>query len=237
MSLQKETGMLDVGKHCHYCNQLDFLPFFCSYCKFNYCKTHRLSSDHNCVRNDNARKLTYSLSSNNEQYFKSLLPEKSSIRIKNDKIIIPPSNKSSLDNNTLQKLLKFFKRHKSSNKTFSSSHQILRNTAKGDDKIPIGNRIYIYVSVIDDDISTTVQDTPLYINKIWPIGRVIDYISIQYKVKNINLNHQSTRNDKLYLYKFTHDTLVSLNANDRVINNIVNNDSIYLVRGKKISTT
>lgn len=39
-----------IGKHCQYeyCNQLDFLPFFCQSCKHTFCLDHRTESTHKC---------------------------------------------------------------------------------------------------------------------------------------------------------------------------------------------
>ncbi|KAL0930545.1 zinc finger protein [Colletotrichum truncatum] len=40
-----------VGKHCEYdyCNQLDFLPFFCQSCKKTFCLDHRSETSHKCA--------------------------------------------------------------------------------------------------------------------------------------------------------------------------------------------
>eukprot|EP00762_Andalucia_godoyi_P001571 ANDGO_00269.mRNA.1 Zinc finger AN1 and C2H2 domain-containing stress-associated protein 13 len=38
----------DLGKHCHYCKQLDFLPFECSECHEFHCLDHRLPQSHSC---------------------------------------------------------------------------------------------------------------------------------------------------------------------------------------------
>ncbi|XDG07253.1 hypothetical protein ABKA04_006868 [Annulohypoxylon sp. FPYF3050] len=40
-----------IGKHCQleYCNQLDFLPFFCQSCKKTFCLDHRTESAHKCA--------------------------------------------------------------------------------------------------------------------------------------------------------------------------------------------
>ncbi|KOS22880.1 AN1-type zinc finger protein 1 [Escovopsis weberi] len=40
-----------VGKHCQYdyCNQLDFLPFFCQSCTKTFCLDHRSESAHKCA--------------------------------------------------------------------------------------------------------------------------------------------------------------------------------------------
>jgi AN1-type zinc finger protein 1 len=40
-----------IGKHCQYeyCNQLDFLPFFCQSCKHTFCLDHRSETAHHCA--------------------------------------------------------------------------------------------------------------------------------------------------------------------------------------------
>ncbi|SCV02940.1 LAME_0H06436g1_1 [Lachancea meyersii CBS 8951] len=43
-----ETGMLDVGTHCSFCRQLDFLPFHCKYCNGDFCGAHRTPQKHRC---------------------------------------------------------------------------------------------------------------------------------------------------------------------------------------------
>ncbi|KAK1755593.1 hypothetical protein QBC47DRAFT_380735 [Echria macrotheca] len=39
-----------IGSHCQftYCNQLDFLPFFCQSCRKTFCLDHRTESSHQC---------------------------------------------------------------------------------------------------------------------------------------------------------------------------------------------
>ncbi len=41
-----------IGKHCQmeYCNQLDFLPFFCQSCNRTFCLDHRSESSHQCTK-------------------------------------------------------------------------------------------------------------------------------------------------------------------------------------------
>ncbi|KAH8764265.1 AN1-like zinc finger protein [Diaporthe sp. PMI_573] len=41
-----------VGKHCEaeYCNQLDFLPFYCQSCEKTFCLDHRTESAHKCAK-------------------------------------------------------------------------------------------------------------------------------------------------------------------------------------------
>ncbi|KAL1917833.1 uncharacterized protein VTP21DRAFT_3667 [Calcarisporiella thermophila] len=42
----------EVGKHCSQrdCNQLDFLPYTCQYCKKTFCQDHWKAKDHDCPK-------------------------------------------------------------------------------------------------------------------------------------------------------------------------------------------
>ncbi|RYP48766.1 hypothetical protein DL769_011169 [Monosporascus sp. CRB-8-3] len=50
VKMDKENDATLVGKHCQleYCNQLDFLPFFCQSCKKTFCLDHRTEDAHRC---------------------------------------------------------------------------------------------------------------------------------------------------------------------------------------------
>ena len=37
----------NLGKHCHYCKQQDFLPIQCDKCNKYFCSTH--ANDHECI--------------------------------------------------------------------------------------------------------------------------------------------------------------------------------------------
>ncbi|KAI1478347.1 hypothetical protein K445DRAFT_335580 [Daldinia sp. EC12] len=51
IKMDKESDVSLIGKHCQleYCNQLDFLPFFCQSCKKTFCLDHRSESAHKCA--------------------------------------------------------------------------------------------------------------------------------------------------------------------------------------------
>ena len=44
----KDQGILDVGKNCSLCNQLDLLPITCEYCKKTFCSQHSSLEKHHC---------------------------------------------------------------------------------------------------------------------------------------------------------------------------------------------
>ncbi|KAI3322101.1 AN1-like zinc finger protein [Xylariaceae sp. AK1471] len=50
VKMDKDTDATLIGKHCQleYCNQLDFLPFFCQSCKKTFCLDHRTEDAHKC---------------------------------------------------------------------------------------------------------------------------------------------------------------------------------------------
>ncbi|KAI0404145.1 AN1-like zinc finger protein [Xylaria palmicola] len=50
VKMDKNSEVALIGKHCQlaYCNQLDFLPFFCQSCKKTFCLDHRTEDAHKC---------------------------------------------------------------------------------------------------------------------------------------------------------------------------------------------
>ncbi|KAI0013042.1 hypothetical protein F4779DRAFT_473399 [Xylariaceae sp. FL0662B] len=51
VEMDKDADATLIGKHCQldYCNQLDFLPFFCQSCKKTFCLDHRTEDAHKCA--------------------------------------------------------------------------------------------------------------------------------------------------------------------------------------------
>ncbi|KAI0911867.1 AN1-like zinc finger protein [Ustulina deusta] len=50
VKMDKDNDATLIGRHCQleYCNQLDFLPFFCQSCKKTFCLDHRTEDSHKC---------------------------------------------------------------------------------------------------------------------------------------------------------------------------------------------
>lgn len=249
--MTQETGMLDVGTHCAYCRQLDFLPFHCKFCNLDFCETHRTKESHHCQwlldqeRNSQKSVSPPTLKSNDEKFFKSLLPEKGYIRVQQQQHspLTPQLKpiKSQVSQGTLDKLARFFKRstvHKSTSAKNSSNKLVhlsqLKKTAVGDQRIPVANRIYIWCYVVhDEERDKDAKRESFYVNKIWPIGRALDAIAQQFGVPNRNDNFKTTQEDKLSLYKADQSTgeMVQLDTSGRVANQINDLDTLYLIRG------
>ncbi|GAV50800.1 hypothetical protein ZYGR_0Z02230 [Zygosaccharomyces rouxii] len=249
--MTRETGMLDVGTHCSFCRQLDFLPFHCKLCNLDFCENHRTKESHHCQwlldQEKNNHKVPSPPSRNNdEKFFKSLLPEKGYIRVQQQQQRSPhnPQSepiKSRISQGTLDKLARFFKRstvHKSTTKKSSSNKLVqltqLKKTAVGDQRIPVSNRIYIWCYVVhDEERDKDAKRESFYVNKIWPIGRVLDAIAQQFGVPNRNDNFKTKQEDKLSLYKIDQGTgeMIQLDTSGRVANQISDLDTLYLIRG------
>lgn len=58
LEINNDESMMDIGKHCTICRQLDFLPFVCPKCDKSYCNTHRVEfNSHQCVLDEQESKL------------------------------------------------------------------------------------------------------------------------------------------------------------------------------------
>ncbi|AQZ16992.1 YNL155W [Zygosaccharomyces parabailii] len=259
--MTQETGMLDVGTHCAFCRQLDFLPFHCKFCNGDFCENHRTKESHHCrwlLEQDNGEKKRPNaqkpeLKGNEEQFFKSLLPQKGYIRVQEKHTVSTPRPKpvrSQINKSALDKLARFFKRRSKKNsspikKSASSSNAFvqlsqLKKTAVGDSRIPLSNRIYIWCYVVhDEERDKDAKRESLYINKIWPVGRALDYAAQQFGVPNHNNSVKTKNEEKLYLYKADQKSgeMVQLDTSGRVATSISDLDTVYLVRGTDIPAT
>lgn len=234
--------MLDVGTHCAFCRELDFLPFHCSGCDKDFCAAHRHPSDHLCpsIKTSSNPEPTVTRPSDGGRFFRSLLPDKSSVRLQKSLSPEPtaaPTVKSTLNKHSLDKLLRFFSRRhskhtpKKSIRT-ASGLPLLKRNAKGDTKIPQQNRIYVYATVVEDGESPK-ENVPLYINKMWPVGRVLDSVASQLGVKNVNVKVDTDVSDKLFIYKQSgvNETVHQLETSKRAADTLRDLDYVYIMRG------
>lgn len=267
--MTKEVGMLDVGTHCSFCRQTDFLPFHCSACNGDFCANHRLKEDHHCeslkIGKNSRSSVTVSIPAaaaaavtpkkdNGGSFFQSLLPARAPDRIKTmmqeDNSKPPVDNlKSKLFNSktsssrvAIDKLRHFFAKNgklfesKKSTTKFSSANKLIqvtkmKRTAKGDDSIPVANRIYAWCYVVADSSDKKPIANEVFINKMWPIGRALDSLASVLNVKNSNIDHSISTDEKLFLYKGDASTQHLLASSARVNATIQEGDTLYLVRG------
>lgn len=166
-----DQGIMNIGKQCHKCQQVDFLPFHCEYCKFTYCSKHRNLESHQCPAKPQEKTRA------NQQYdatAASLFPdrEKDKLKLENSINSATPNATNILGRNgsqgtVLAKFAKFLRlqknKKKSDNKVMGifkkknvpqarskvAEMAILRREAKGDTKVGDTDKIYLWCLYIN----------------------------------------------------------------------------------------
>jgi len=266
------TELMEIGEHCSFCGQIDFLPFKCS-CKSSFCSQHRLPEVHNCPNLTKQKKQIHNKSSNDEfdtshlPSAKTLFPDRSNFKIELQTTKENPNTlKKTLiknkNNNALLKLKNFFFENQNNKSNFKNTNKNpskrmieiskLKTQSKGDSKIPISERIYIWVQIIDEESSSTSSSNidktslkkkhPIFINRCWPIGRALDFTAQELNLKNIN-NKTNDSSQKLFLFKHIdsignydlniENNFIKLNTSDRC-SSLKDGDDIYIVRGTEV---
>lgn len=128
----KDQGIIDIGKNCSYCNQLDFLPFVCEFCKETFCSQHRKIDQHDCINKhkfDQPPSSSRSASPYPPVSSKTLFPDREADKKKIDEKLaksqIRPTNiveklfrvGDVAGNNAFKKFQKFLSLHKSKDKS------------------------------------------------------------------------------------------------------------------------
>ncbi|KAH3681870.1 hypothetical protein WICPIJ_007176 [Wickerhamomyces pijperi] len=223
-----KTELMEIGEHCSFCGQIDFLPFKCS-CKQTFCLLHKNPESHQCPtlkqQPSSASKSRDGTTSNSFKDLpssQSLFPDRSKpieIKFKTTEthpVTIQDSSSSKKSSSALEKLKRLFVSTNSQGKskpkqTLNNSTKKLiavsklKSSAKGDPKVPVTERIYITVQILKDDdkgsnSEASVMKHPLFVSRAWPVGRALDSIADILKVKNVN-NRTTDTNEKLFLFK------------------------------------
>jgi len=104
----------------------------------------------------------------------------------------------------------------------------LKKTAKGDEKVPLPNRVYISVEA---EAATTTAKFPtgsFFYSKDWVIGRVLDAAAKSLQVQNVN-NQGTDEKDKLRVFHVEGGRL--LDFSEKLGNAVVSGNKIVLLRG------
>lgn len=291
---QDEQGLINIGKNCQYCNQLDFLPFICEFCKKTFCSQHRTIEQHQCIAKNKFFNQHKSRSSSPDESdngggggggtiisSKSLFPDRNADKRKLEAKLnsINPIRPTTIketqfrvgdvsisgSSNAFKKFQKFLTNQKKnkksgttnggnsitsklfggkSSKTSSNNKFIdianLKKNAKGDNKIIMNDRIYIwciYVENPDLQISIDKDKKPVFISKNWVVGRSLDSIADNLHIQNKN-NVTNESLEKLNIFKLEDNNgssgvdgepkLISTSLKSTVFKT---GDTIYLVRG------
>ncbi|CDO93759.1 unnamed protein product [Kluyveromyces dobzhanskii CBS 2104] len=273
--MTREVGMLDVGTHCSFCRQNDFLPFHCTDCNGDFCSSHRLREDHHCeslkygkhssssiaaATSANTSASASTKKSSGGSFLQALLPARAPDRIQ---ALLKEDQSKPVDNlkskllggkskssaHAVDKLRQFFTKNgklfdsKKSTTRLSSANRLIqvtkmKRTARGDDAIPVANRIYVWCYVVADSPQSDKKPTAneVFINKMWPVGRALDSLASVLNVKNSNIDHSISTDEKLFLYKGDASSQQLLASSARVSSTINEGDTLYLVRGLEINS-
>ncbi|XP_063919238.1 AN1-type zinc finger protein 1-like [Zophobas morio] len=227
----------NLGQHCSHkdCKQLDFLPLQCK-CGKLFCSIHlnihvevcescitlqaepqKISNVYTCAHvGCNDTSLIEMLCQKCHTHFcvkhrhLTQCHEKSAETIaqEKEKIAAPirQFNEAKLvvDKQVEQNLLEAKKKAKKSNLANKVQLMKIKNKAKGLNTIPTTDRLYFSVSYLGHQ-----QDVPLFVSKLWSVGRAIDAIANELKLQNDN-NKSSCK--KLRLFKKESGAIVTVNV-------------------------
>ncbi|KAL2760096.1 hypothetical protein ACRALDRAFT_2095763 [Sodiomyces alcalophilus JCM 7366] len=276
-----------VGKHCdfEYCNQLDFLPFFCQSCRKTFCLDHRTEGTHKCANAGawaekrrqaalakpsagQGRQLRDTVSQKpcaspacKTTIGTSLVPGVHCTscnrdyclkhRLKEDhdcKNLIPIGARrpgqadlvASRTKSAFEKLRAWGSAKKEQAgralpkpKPTSAAQRLiavntLKKTAKGDDKLPIEKRVYLYVEAEAETAKAKFPKGEFFFSKDWVVGRMLDEAAKRLQVDNIN-NRSSEERDKLRVFHVEGGRL--LEFNEKVGTVLVSGNTVILLRG------
>lgn len=164
---------MDIGKHCAFCRQIDFLPFVCEDCSKTFCANHRHREQHNCSgAKVEFQKRTPSPKSGGKtaaQLFEEAKEPKRYEQKNNNTTLGSVLKSDSLGGlAALEKVRRFVVQQGKSTKKkgtnikgfkgFFKSNATerivmvskLKSEAKGDSKVPVSERVYCSVIVVPD---------------------------------------------------------------------------------------
>lgn len=151
-------------------------------------------------------------------------------------------------NNTKKSLFSGFKSSSTSSSTAAKMVEMnkLKRSAKGDNRISVNDRVYVWIiNTSDDDTKFEIKSAQFF-SKRWPIGKMLDSSAELSKIKNYN-NKVVDKSLKLAMFRRVRDgeSVKSNNANNldgdfvyiptsgRVEKEIKDGDEIYILRGQR----
>ena len=153
----------------------------CSTCNRDYCLKHRLKEDHNC---------------------KNLTP----IGARPTQIDVAQKTKSALDKLRAWGSAKKEQAERALPKpkpTSAAARLVavkkLKDSAKGDKKVPEEKRIYLYVEAEAETAKAKFPKGEFFYSRDWVVGRLLDQAATGLQIQNVN-NQSSNERDKLRVF-------------------------------------
>lgn len=179
----------------------------CPYCKRTYCLPHRLQDSHNC----------------------STLPP-----------LLPPTAKVQATATAKGALAKFKAwtagksekvgekvREKRQGSTVVETLRLKRE-AKGDDKVPVDKRVWVYVEAEKGSTMSKLPRGEFFYSKDWSVGKVLDQAASALQVQNVN-NRGDNDEQRLRIFHVEGGRVLSFS--EKFGDTVMTGNTIVLLRG------
>lgn len=104
----------------------------------------------------------------------------------------------------------------------------LRKTAKGDEKLPMEKRMYLYVEASSDTVTSKIPKGAFFYSVDYSVGRVLDLAAKSLQVSNLN-NRSEGEEDKLRVFHVEGGRL--LEFGEKLGQSVQTGNTIVLLRG------
>jgi hypothetical protein len=106
----------------------------------------------------------------------------------------------------------------------------LKRIAKGDTKVPLEKRLYLFVEAEKATTTSKLLNPKgeFFVSKDWVIGRVLDSVAKSLQVENVN-NHGLNEEDRLRVFHIEKGRL--LEFNEKAGTALTDGDTVVLLRG------
>lgn len=104
----------------------------------------------------------------------------------------------------------------------------LKRTAKGDAKVPVEKRIYLYVEAEANTTSSKLPKGDFWYSKDWSVGRMLDAAARNLQVENVN-NHGGGEEEILRIFHVEAGRV--LGFSEKAGDVCVSGNTIVLLRG------
>lgn len=189
----------------------------CDTCRRTYCLNHRLKEDHDC-------KNLIPLGAATKNF--DISPSTEKARFAFGRLKAWGSAKKAEAEKATTRVLPQPKPSSAAARVVAVN--TLKKTAKGDDKLPVEKRVYVYVEA---EAATTTAKFPrgeFFYSKDWVIGRVLDAAAKSLQVENVN-NQSADERDKLRVFHVEGGRL--LEFSEKVGTSLVSGNTVVLLRG------
>ncbi|CEJ92287.1 Putative AN1-type zinc finger protein 1 [[Torrubiella] hemipterigena] len=182
----------------------------CQKCNRDYCLKHRLQEDHNCKNlvPVGARLPQIDVAEKTRSAFDRLRAWGSAKKEQAGRVL-PKAKPTS----TSARLVAVNK---------------LKKTAKGDEKLAVEKRVYLYVEAEAETTKAKFPKGQFFYSQDWVVGRVLDAAAKSLQVQNVN-NQSSNEEDKLRVFHVEGGRL--LEFNEKVGGALQSGNTIVLLRG------